>query len=347
MLASIALGAGGAYQSTKDGKTTVWNSKPRPGEAADWSGKRDRDGYATGFGTLTWFNAKGTVYARYYGNVVRGKLNGPVNVHSKGKTGHAYFVEGERSTPWATGPAPLRMVAPEGAESAKKQEVATEKPATPAGKQKREVRGQKPEVSAAVSNSESVREQASQPSEADRHLTETPEAEPQAPAEKAAQTSKKTKKSERALLAPGEVRPIEHVVPRSENIHEETSKWSKSAKAENTPPVEPRRGGQAATSGTTRATIETSPPVEPTPIAAAAARELTETPRVEETPQGQRSDVRDQRAEGSNLNENSATSPLAPNATANKEVDDSLKSLVAPPSSLRSTPAPSPSATPE
>jgi hypothetical protein len=308
LLASVALGAAGAYQSTKDGKTTVWNSKPRPGEAADWSGKRDRDGYATGFGTLTWFNAKGTVYARYYGNVVRGKLNGPVNVHSKGKTGHAYFVDGERSTPWATGPAPLRMVAPEETEPTKIQEVATAKP-------------------------------------------ETPEAEPQAPAEKAS----KTKTSEPSLLAPGEVRPIEHVARKSETIQQKTSKRSKSAKAENSPSADARHGEQAATSSGASTNTETSPPIEPTPIAAATAPEVTpksfasepaETPRVQETPQGQRSEVRDQTAEGSNSIESAAT-PAAPNATASKEVDNSLKSLVAPPSSLRSTPAPSPSETPE
>ena len=46
--------AGGNYQRTKDGKTFVWNNHPKPGDAATWSGKRDKDGYATGSGTLTW-----------------------------------------------------------------------------------------------------------------------------------------------------------------------------------------------------------------------------------------------------------------------------------------------------
>ena len=103
-LAGVALGAGGTYQRTKDGNTIVWNDHPKPGETADWSGKRDREGYATGFGTLIWSTAKGAEYARYLGNMVRGKFDGPVNVHSKGKTAHAFFVEGGRTTGWARGP---------------------------------------------------------------------------------------------------------------------------------------------------------------------------------------------------------------------------------------------------
>lgn len=109
-LASVALGAGGTYQHTKDGNTIVWNDHPKPGETADWSGKRDREGYATGFGTLIWYTVKGAEYARYFGNMVRGKFDGPVNVLSKGKTAHAFFVDGGRTTGWARGPAPAPVV---------------------------------------------------------------------------------------------------------------------------------------------------------------------------------------------------------------------------------------------
>ena len=106
-LGSVALGAGGTYQHTKDGNTIVWNDHPKPGETADWSGKRDGEGYATGFGTLIWYTAKGAEYARYFGNMVRGRFDGPVNFQSKGKTAHAFFVEGGRTTGWARGPAPV------------------------------------------------------------------------------------------------------------------------------------------------------------------------------------------------------------------------------------------------
>ncbi len=45
----------GRYQRAKDGKTRVWNENPKPGDLVTWSGARDAKGYATGYGTLTWF----------------------------------------------------------------------------------------------------------------------------------------------------------------------------------------------------------------------------------------------------------------------------------------------------
>ena len=111
-LAGVALGDG-TYQRTKDGKTLVWNDDPKSGDEAGWSGDRDRNGYAHGFGTLTWYMKKtrsaGTaVYARYWGNMVGGKFDGPVNAHSKGKTAHAMFADGTRTSAWVRGPASLR-----------------------------------------------------------------------------------------------------------------------------------------------------------------------------------------------------------------------------------------------
>ena len=105
-----ALGEG-TYQRTKDGKTIVWNNDPKPGEAATWFGDRDAEGYATKVGTLTWYTANGTVYARYFGNMVHGKFNGMVNSHSRGKTDHAIFADGQRTTRWVAGRAPSLRVA--------------------------------------------------------------------------------------------------------------------------------------------------------------------------------------------------------------------------------------------
>jgi hypothetical protein len=102
--------AAGEYQTTKNGKTMVWNSLPKPGDVATWDGDRDREGYASGFGTLTWYTSKSgtkpSVFAIYYGNMVRGKFEGPVNAHVKTKTAHAVFTGGARTSPWAGGPAP-------------------------------------------------------------------------------------------------------------------------------------------------------------------------------------------------------------------------------------------------
>ena len=108
-LASDARAATGEFQTTKNGKTMVWNSAPKAGDTATWNGDRDRDGYASGFGTLTWYTAKGgskaAVYGIYYGNMVHGKFEGPVNVHVKNKTAHAVFTDGVRTSRWVGGPA--------------------------------------------------------------------------------------------------------------------------------------------------------------------------------------------------------------------------------------------------
>src|SRR2546423_3070750 len=103
--AGAALGADN-YQRTKDGKVTVWNDDPKPGDTAQWFGDRDKENYATGLGTLIWYTGDGALYARYHGNMVHGKFDGAVNVHSKGKTAHAIFVDGKRTGRWAAGPAP-------------------------------------------------------------------------------------------------------------------------------------------------------------------------------------------------------------------------------------------------
>lgn len=111
--AGAALSMAGEYQQTRDGRTTVWNVSPKSGETAAWSGSRDKEGYATGFGTITWYTAQGAVYSEYYGNMVNGKLEGPVNMHTGRRTAHAYFVDGGRVTAWARGRAPSQMNVPE------------------------------------------------------------------------------------------------------------------------------------------------------------------------------------------------------------------------------------------
>lgn len=105
--ASIAFGQ--SYQRTKDEKTLVWNAEPKPGDIAVWEGDRDAEQYATGVGTLTWYTEDGRVYGRYFGNMVKGRLDGQVNVHSNGRTAHAIFDHGTRVSPWGRGPAPSRL----------------------------------------------------------------------------------------------------------------------------------------------------------------------------------------------------------------------------------------------
>ena len=97
LLVSVDVARGeGIYQRTRNGKTLVWNNHPKPGDEATWSGARDRERHARGFGTLSWYtketgSAKPPLYARYWGRMVDGKLEGPVNAHTGRRTAHAYF----------------------------------------------------------------------------------------------------------------------------------------------------------------------------------------------------------------------------------------------------------------
>ncbi|HWY40685.1 MAG TPA: hypothetical protein VNX27_07800 [Chthoniobacterales bacterium] len=134
----VALARGeGNYQSTRDGKTFVWNNHPNPGDVATWSGGRDPAGYAHGFGLLAWYTKEPGIvtpqlYARYWGRMVDGKLEGPVNVHAKRKTLHAIFIDGTRVTGWTAGTAPTRATARWSMMVAKQRATAEREPESPA-----------------------------------------------------------------------------------------------------------------------------------------------------------------------------------------------------------------------
>lgn len=109
LFASVAYGTG-SYQRTRDGKTLVWNDSPKRDEEATWSGKRDKNGFAAGSGTLTWYKVTpifvtgsilpdtrryAVVTNRYSGKMVKGKFNGAVTyVGANGKKLPATFVKG-------------------------------------------------------------------------------------------------------------------------------------------------------------------------------------------------------------------------------------------------------------
>src|SRR6266566_3758456 len=129
LFASVAYGAG-SYQRTRDGKTLVWNDSPKRGEEATWSGKRDKNGFAAGSGTLTWYKVEPTIvtgsnipdarrYAvvtnRYSGKMVHGKLKGAVTyVDANGNRLQATFVKGGKRavTQQTATPTPERTPAP-------------------------------------------------------------------------------------------------------------------------------------------------------------------------------------------------------------------------------------------
>jgi hypothetical protein len=162
VFAGVALGEG-TYQRTKNGKTIVWNDDPKPGDVATWFGDQDKENYATGVGTLTWRTAKGNVYGRYFGNMVRGKFDGVVNVHSKGKTGHAVFSDGRPTGRWTPGPAPSRTVAEQRPKPAKPEVTASpEVAAIP------EASATPKTIANGAANPESVREQTPPPPKEDK-----------------------------------------------------------------------------------------------------------------------------------------------------------------------------------
>ena len=133
--------AGGTYQGTDDHKKAlVWNNDPKPGDIATWSGDRDANGYATGPGTLQWFRVepgfltgsniaarKRTPISRYSGTMLHGKFNGGVMTVDHGKTYHATFADGQKKGQWMAGPLITKA---ESARSVTSTEAASEAPST-------------------------------------------------------------------------------------------------------------------------------------------------------------------------------------------------------------------------
>jgi len=250
ILVRVALGAAGEYQQTRDGKTQVWNADPKPGDSASWQGSRDKERYATGFGTITWYNANGTVSAVYYGNMVNGKLEGPVNAHagysgviwfsSSRWTAHAYFVDGSQATAWARGPAPSNMDVPE-ALVAKRLKAKTD------------ARLAKTETSTEAMSADELEESAT----------------PSKPV---------TKKAE---LAPGAVRAIEKP-GRTEKKIEKSKETTRKPKT--VPKLEEPKTETAETPETPRE-VASEPPQVPTPEPSVEKKpEIVEQPPAEEPP---------------------------------------------------------------
>ncbi len=115
----------GVYQHTRDGHTLFWNNNPSPDSEATWSGSRDSKGFATGYGTLTWYKVQRAVVTgsniassrgsagspviinRYSGKMILGKFDGPVqNVDGRGKTFHSTFANGIKTTDSVAGTPP-------------------------------------------------------------------------------------------------------------------------------------------------------------------------------------------------------------------------------------------------
>jgi hypothetical protein len=85
----------GRYQRTKDGKTRVWNEHPKPGDLVTWSGARDAKGYATGYGTVTWFAPQNEVET---GSHIARERHYIVTTREAGMMVHGKFEEASAGT---------------------------------------------------------------------------------------------------------------------------------------------------------------------------------------------------------------------------------------------------------
>jgi hypothetical protein len=324
--------ADGAYQRTDDRKKTfVWNNDPKADDAATWSGGRDAERYATGPGTLKWFrrertfitgsnvfSPKKTLISSYSGTMVHGKFSGGVMTVDHGKTYHATFVDGHEKGRWTAGPVITKAESAEPAAAAEKPERAESATST--------------EVASESSKAEKISEEKKQPRVAEETSADIPAAGPEesevrgqrSEVSKSATASEEPDQSatprapvtRKAALAPGAVRAIEHptrtVAKKSEA---EPARRSEHAKPEQT--EKPPKIAKAASSQPPKAETQLS---EDIPAEGPLATEAEKT-------QSQSSK--------SAIAESSRPSTLN-SQPASKEtpVDNSLRTLTGPPSSL-------------
>lgn len=369
VLASGSLVAAGDYQTARDGKTLVWNATPKAGDSANWSGGRDKDNYATGFGDLAWYNASGKEDGLYYGNMVHGKFEGVVNVHTAGRTMHAYFAGGGRVTSWSRGRAPTNMKVPD--------EVVAEKRKAVAEAEKEEAKPAEPEPTVVTKKAKPV---------AGPVAKTEPSPAPTDRATRGPDTYHKETAAKTPTVAEKKVEPEPVETPPT--LHEPLATQSpKPSIADAQPASTPDRAFSEPTAFP-KSTAAPENVGRPTPDLEHAIRESTSPakaeptdperevvkgsppPVIEETPPVLKSEVRDQpsskpetTAQQSPVNKSAASSPSEAEGSQHLTLDTqppespadvSVDSLVGPPSSLRTgaipegTPEnPTPSPTPK
>jgi len=324
ILAKGAL-ADGAYERTEDRKKTlVWNNNPKPDDTATWSGGRDAEGYATGPGTLQWFRTdrsfitgsnvfspKKTLISSYSGTMVHGKFSGSVMTVDHGKTYHATFVDGHEKGRWTAGPVVTKAESVETGVTAEKPERTASATST--------------EVASESSKTKKISEEKTQPRAAEETSADIPAAGPEeSEVSKSATASEEPEQSatprapvtRKAALAPGAVRAIEHpthtVAKKSEA---EPARRSDRAKPEQT--EKPSKIAKAASSQPSKAETQLSEDI-PAEGPLSAEAEKTQSP-----------------SSTSAIAESSQPSTLNAQPASNETpVDNSLRTLTGPPSSL-------------
>jgi hypothetical protein len=309
--------AAGEYQKGRDGKATIWNWQPKQGETVDWSGGRDKDGYANGFGDLTWYNADGKTFGLFYGKMEHGKFEGAVNMHTGGRISHAYFVGGDRVTSWARGAAKSNMTESEAAvvgekkvaaekAAAEKEKIAKAEPiATPTPTPKKEQTAKIAKTEAAPPAEKTARQ---------------PDSHPKRTAEKSPSANVAEKKSE----------PLSY--------DEELKRTEPATKKKFTEPT-PLPKAETEKPSTESLPLPTSQPSEPErAIEEPSLPAIQETPPVLHEPTTEQTAVvaekKPETADSSEETRKSSSPPAAKESPA----DISVNSLADPPSSLRAIP---------
>jgi hypothetical protein len=127
----------GIYQRTRHTHAKVWNDQPTSFQEVTWSGGKDGAGFATGYGTLTWYapekppttgsnipnRRRMVVTASYSGTMVRGKFVGPTTSGNAAQTNPPQTAQKKR--------APSRTPAEETPPSSVKEKIAPATTSTP------------------------------------------------------------------------------------------------------------------------------------------------------------------------------------------------------------------------
>src|ERR1700736_3955934 len=340
--------ADGTYQRTEDRKKTlVWNNDPQPGDAATWSGGRDADGYATGPGKLQWsriergFQTGSNIAARkrapissFSGTMVHGKFIGGVMTVDHGKTYHATFADGHKKGRWIAGPLISKAERVEAAAPAEKSEAGeTAKPT---------------EVASQARSTEKASQEKTQARVAEESTSDVPAAGPaeeKSEVQKSETSESTTSKAERPAATQKAAQPLIAQASTEETDQSSTPRAPVTKKAALQP------GAVRAIERPTR-TVTKKSEAEPVMRAARAKLENTDKPSKIAKPaasQPPKVDIplsEDIPAEGPVAGAEKIQSPSSKSANAEapakKEtpVDNSIRTLTGPPSSLHVNPPP-------
>ena len=380
--------ADGAYLRTDDRKKTlVWNNDPKPGDAAEWNGKRDSEGYAEGPGTITWLrpqkqslfstgsNILGTKkvpLSRLTGTMVHGKFVGGVTTIDRGKTYHAKYVDGQRKGNWSLGPVIAKATSVETAEPEQPKKpsepkiAAAEKVETSAGpKTSGEAEPEPPtegpdEPKAAVRGERTLRREVPSTASAPREAGDSVSGETEVRSQKSAVSGSTAGAAQpkAPLIAQAEV---DESTPRQQPVTRKAALAPGAVRAIEKPGTQVEKKVEKPKTAATK--VKAAPKVETPKIEKPKAEPSIVEREVESPAEGPRSaaakkaqtpNPKSQKEElshpsaGASAKEEPSSLSLQP-TEEESPADNSIRTLTGPPSSLRAKPAAAPPAvtTPE